>query len=76
MAFCLFFLSVCIYIAYMWISNIVSTNISVQGSIIQIYSTLETYLTVFFCTGILLIIDGAVIYLLYLYDFKVNDWLI
>ena len=57
----LVFLSLGLYIAYMWISNVVKT--SVQGTIPVAYRTLETYLTVFVCTGVVLIVDGVVLYI-------------
>jgi hypothetical protein len=73
MVISLFFLSLSLYIVYMWISNIKSTNLSLQGSMVSIYSSVTSYLTVFFSVGILLIIDGVIIYFIYIYDFKVKN---
>lgn len=48
----------------MWISDVVNT--SVTGTIKLSFTTLEIYLTVFLCTGVVLIVDGIVIYISHL----------
>ena len=49
-----------LYIAYMWISNVNSTN--VQGSIMPIYRSFNTWLLVFYVIAILLVFDGVFVY--------------
>jgi hypothetical protein len=53
-------LSICLYVAYMWISNVLT---GVKGTVTMVYSTLECYLCVLFCVAVLLIIDGLLIFL-------------
>lgn len=60
----LIFLSLGLYIAYMWISNYLNT--SVTGTIYLAFTTLEIYLTVFLCTGVVLVVDGIVLYISHL----------
>lgn len=57
---CLLLLSVCLYIGYMWVSNGIS---GMYGTILMAHTTADTYLVVFFCVGILLIIDGLLVFL-------------
>lgn len=52
-------LSICLYVAYMWISNILS---GVRGTVYMAYTTLDVYLCVLFCIGVLLILDGLLVF--------------
>jgi len=52
-------LSICLYIAYMWISNVLS---GVRGVVTIAYTTLDVYLSVLFCIGVLLLLDGLLVF--------------
>lgn len=52
-------LSICLYIGYMWVAE---TTSNVKGTITEVYSTFETYLCVFFCVGVLLLLDGVLVF--------------
>lgn len=60
-AISIFFLSLCLYLAFMWISNVMDTT--VKGAIIPIYSSLKTYLLVLFFVCVVLMIDGLVLFI-------------
>jgi hypothetical protein len=59
--FCVIILSLCLYLAYMWISNyIISTNI--LGTNVVAWGSAKTYLTVIFCICVVLFVDGIVLH--------------
>jgi len=60
--FCVFFLSLGLYLAYMWISNYyISTTI--LGTTLVAWTSAEPFLTVFFCICLILFVDGIVLHI-------------
>jgi hypothetical protein len=61
-AFCVIILSLCIYLAYMWISNYtISTYI--LGTNIVAWTSTKSYLVVIFCCCIVLFVDGIILHI-------------
>lgn len=52
-------LSIALYVSYMWISNVLS---GVRGTVLMVYTTLDVYLCVLFNIGVLLIVDGLLVF--------------
>lgn len=55
------FLSLFLYLAYMWISNTYFTN-HIAGTTLVAWTVAKTYLTVIFCICVVLFIDGIVVH--------------
>lgn len=60
--FCVLILSLCLYLAYMWISNYYITD-NIQGTTVVAWTSVEPYLTVLFCVCFVLFIDGIVVHI-------------
>ena len=56
-------LSLCLYIGFMWISDLPKIDTTAKGAIIPIHSSFKCYLVVLLCTCILLMIDGLVLFM-------------
>lgn len=58
---CIIFLSLGLYILYMWISNYFF-SIGLIGTTWMSYQTISTYLVVLFCTIVVLVLDGIIVF--------------
>lgn len=56
------FLSLFLYLAYMWISNRNFTN-NIAGTTLVAWTSAKPYLTVIFCICVVLFIDGIVVHI-------------
>ena len=56
------FLSLALYLAYMWISNYYFSTY-IKGTAYVAWTTGETYLTVLFCVSLILFVDGIVVHI-------------
>lgn len=59
--FCVVFLSLALYLAYMWISNFFFSE-NILGTTLVAWTSLKTYFTVLFCICFILFVDGIVIH--------------
>jgi hypothetical protein len=64
LVFSILFLSLGLYVAYMWISNYFLSP-AVEGTVWIAYTTGETYLIVLFCIAFILFVDGIIVFLDY-----------
>lgn len=60
--FAIIFLSLGLYVAYMWISNYVLSDY-VEGTAFIAWTSIETYFVVLFCVCLVLFVDGIVVFL-------------
>jgi hypothetical protein len=58
--FSIIFLSLGLYVAYMWVSNYALT-VYMQGTAMKFFTTGDTYLIILFCICVVLVFDGVVL---------------
>ena len=56
------FLSLALYLAYMWIANSYFSTY-IKGTTYVAWTSIETYLTVLFCITLILFVDGIVVHI-------------